>query len=272
MLPEHIRRLMPNEIDLHIAERFDDPLQNILLDDAFAKEVSTGVRRPTVRVWRHAPVRGLVVSKSDVAGERGKQAMAHMNARGWPVFVRSTGGTAVPHGEGVLNLSLLLPRQMEKASTDAYYQLLCQPIVDWMEHLRLAASTGDMPGSYCDGNYNVLVGRQKLVGTAQAWRGGLAGTASRHPGYVLAHACIVVDFDMARAVDAINQFYEEVGDAYRVDVSTTTTLAQVAATSGAHWTALDAELSLSRFLQTYYEAQGVSVHLVSTTGPQSAER
>ncbi|MGG5828525.1 lipoyl protein ligase domain-containing protein, partial [Aeromonas salmonicida] len=37
------------------------------------------------------------------------QAACEQLAReGWPVHVRDSGGTAVPHGAGILNLSLLL--------------------------------------------------------------------------------------------------------------------------------------------------------------------
>lgn len=215
---------MPTVVAVDGREDRDNPEQNILLDDVFARAVARGERLPTIRVWRHAPQRGLVVSKRDVSGSNADAAVAEMTKSGWPIIVRPTGGTAVPHEDGVLNLSLLLPRVHQTATTDAYYRLLCGLLIEWLTFLGLRGTTGELPGSYCDGNYNVLVGGQKLVGTAQAWRGGLAGTKSKHPGFVLAHACIVIDVNLHDVTKAINQFYRLAGNAYRVDESTSTTL------------------------------------------------
>ncbi|WAH38099.1 lipoate--protein ligase family protein [Alicyclobacillus dauci] len=255
--------LMPKVIELNNGEQWNDAERNILLDDEWAREVGRESRLPTVRLWRHAPVQGLVVSKRDVAGDQGQLAMESMAKTGWPIIVRPTGGTAVPHGSGVLNLSMLFPRRAEKATTDAFYRLLCQPMIDWLKSMGMNATTGALPGSYCDGNYNVLVDGKKLVGTAQAWRGGLAGTASRHPGYVLAHACIMVDVDLAQATDAINRFYSEVGDPYRVDASTSTTLRHLVRTHGIanEYTAAMAQTDFTQFLKTYYEGQGITVQM-----------
>lgn len=269
MLGDTELALMPPKLEISTEELWAEPERNILLDDDWAREVAAGRRLPTVRVWRHAPVQGLVVSKRDVAGERGIAAMTEMAHRGWTIFQRPTGGTAVPHESGVLNLSLLLPRTSQKVSTDGYYRLLCQPIIDWLADMGLAAATGDLPGSYCDGNYNVLVDGQKLVGTAQAWRGGLAGAASRHPGYVLAHACIVINVPLAAATEAINQLYAAVDNPYRVDAATSTSLAQCLMRHGLP--TLDsaaAQTAFSRFLQTYYEAQGLHVQMAESS-PQS---
>ncbi len=112
-------------------------------------------------------------------------------------------------------------------TTDDYYRLLCIPLIGWLRSLGIEASTGALPGSYCDGNYNVLCGGKKLVGTAQAWRGGLAGMASRHPGYVLAHASIVIAYDLKLATERINRFYTLAGNPYRVEEETSTSLVQL---------------------------------------------
>ncbi|GLG01435.1 protein ligase [Alicyclobacillus hesperidum subsp. aegles] len=250
------RVLLPTELDIVTDEFAEHPLNNILYDDEIAKQVAQGARRPTVRVWRHAPVQGLVVSRRDVAGANGEFAMAAMADEGWPIFVRSTGGTAVPHGSGMLNMSIIFPRQHEKATTDAYYRLLCQPLIDWFVHLGLSASTGEVPGSYCDGGYNVQVDGKKIVGTAQAWRGGLAGTTSRHPGYVLAHACIAIDLDIGAAISAINRFYGYAGAAIDVQPETASTLEERLQRP---FDSAKAKRSLVDFLGSYLTTQGVNV-------------
>ncbi|GMA56487.1 hypothetical protein GCM10025858_09900 [Alicyclobacillus sacchari] len=186
----------------------------------------------------------------------GERAMATMADEGWPIFVRSTGGTAVPHGIGMLNFSVMFPRQHEKATTDAYYRLLCQPLIDWFVHLGLAATTGEVPGSYCDGGYNVQIDGKKIVGTAQAWRGGLAGTTSRHPGYVLAHACIAIDLDITEAISAINRFYGYTGAAVDVQPEAASTLQE---RMRRPFDSAQAKRSLIEFLEPYFTAQGIIV-------------
>lgn len=207
-----------------VEEDLTNAQHNLQLDEEIAAAVARGERAPTARVWRHAPEPGLVVAKRDLASNSAKSAADQMASEGCEIFVRQTGGTAVPHGIGVLNLSLIAPRSDAAATTDAYYRLLCDPIIAWFAQLGIEAVTGPVRGSYCDGNYNVIHQGQKLVGTAQTWRGGLAGFASRHPGYILAHACITVDVDLDWATAAINRFYALAGNPYRVDRDTAATV------------------------------------------------
>jgi octanoyl-[GcvH]:protein N-octanoyltransferase len=201
-----------------------DPQHNMDLDTELGQAVARGERPPLIRLWRAGVRPGIGVSRKDVASPAGAQAMAELRAAGWDVVVRETGGTAVPQGEGVFHVSYLFPRPAHPATTDDYYRLLCYPLVDWLGTLGCQATIGSLPGSYCDGNYNVLVSGRKLVGTAQAWRGGLAGMKSSRPGYILAHACVVVDFDMQRAEELINHFYALAGNPYRVAAGTSITL------------------------------------------------
>ncbi|WP_062305790.1 lipoate--protein ligase family protein [Alicyclobacillus sendaiensis] len=248
--------LWPPEVEVSVEEVPVSPLDNILLDDHLGQQVAHRERLPVVRVWRHLPVTGLVVSRRDVAGSTGQAAMARMAAEGWPLFVRSTGGTAVPHGEGMLNLSLIFPRQAEGATTDRYYRILCQPLVEWLQALGLEAEMTDVPGAYCDGNYNVAVGGRKVVGTAQAWRGGLAGMASRHPGYVLAHGCISVSPDLDAAIAAMQRFYHYAGrDDVRIEREKATTLAEA---SREPWTSAEAKVSLLEFFLRRLPEVGVT--------------
>jgi octanoyl-[GcvH]:protein N-octanoyltransferase len=219
---------LPRTVEIGWIEALDDPQRNVDLDTFLGKEIGAGRRTPLIRLWRAAHAPGIGVSRKDVATPAGQMAKATLTAQGLSVVVRETGGTAVPQGDGVLHVSYIVPRPQGRATTDAFYRLLCQPLLSWLRSLGLEATTGSLPGSYCDGTYNVLVGGRKLVGTAQAWRGGLAGLSSRHPGYVLAHACIPVDVDMARANAWINRFYALAGQSYRVDPALAVTLSAVA--------------------------------------------
>jgi octanoyl-[GcvH]:protein N-octanoyltransferase len=250
------RGLLPEELEFTFLEALDNGQYNTDLDIQLGQAVAHGEAKPLVRLWRSAHAPGIGVSKKDVASPAGRAAAEALRAEGWDVVVRQTGGTAVPQGDGVLHLSFILPRQSAGATTDAYYRLLCKPLLAWLGEYGLAASTGELPGSYCDGTYNVLVGGRKLVGTAQAWRGGLAGLASRHPGYVLAHACITVDLDIGAAIDQINHFYALAGQDYRVQPDTSVTLRQLLPErlSGADAAdnAKSVALELASFIRQYY--------------------
>lgn len=255
--------LVPKELEISSIEDLQQPQRNIDLDAQLGQEVATGARPPLVRVWRSAHVPGIGVSRKDVSSATGSQAMQTLMNEGCNVIVRQTGGTAVPQGDGVLHVSLLLPRLARKTTTDAYYRLLCDPLLDWFADYGLAAYTGALPGSYCDGTYNVLVSGQKLIGTAQAWRGGLAGFASAHPGYVLAHACITVDVDFAQATHWMNRFYELADDPYRVaeavSVSLRSLTEPVWAGLSREAAAAQAARQLEEFLAEYYKKHGIDV-------------
>lgn len=209
--------LLPRELEIAWLDEPGHQQANMDREDEYAREVASGRRPALLRLWSGGSVRAIGVSRKDVQKEAAKRAVERLSAAGCNVFVRRTGGTAVPQGPGVLLVSLMLPRRPVVATTDDYYRMLCDLLVHWLGEYGLRATTGSLPGSYCDGNYNVLVDGQKLVGTAQAWRGGLAGTASSRPGYVLAHACVPIAVDMAEASQCINQFYAWSEEDYRVN-------------------------------------------------------
>lgn len=241
----------------------DQSQYNANLDDILGQEVATGARPPLIRLWRSGFAEGLSVSRKDVAGELGQRAATMLRERGLDVVVRQTGGTAVPQGEGVFHVSWLLPRSRASVTTDAYFRLLCQPVLDWLAAYGIAASTGSLAGSYCDGSYNILAAGRKLAGTAQAWKGGLAGLTSRYPGYVVAHACIATAIDIDRATGWINAFYAAADNPYQVQPDTTTSLSQLLPCQfggnrhrDANWRA---QTSLREFLTGWLSENGVSV-------------
>jgi octanoyl-[GcvH]:protein N-octanoyltransferase len=222
--PESYIELVPRNTVVLFMEDLEDGQHNINLDGELGHQVARQQHPPVIRIWRSANKQGIAVSRKDVAAPAAKEAKRLIMEDGLDMVVRQTGGTAVPQGPGVLHISFLLPRTRDNRTTDDYYRLLCGPLIEYFATLGLEAETGALAGSYCDGTYNVLIGQKKLVGTAQAWRGGLAGMASRHPGYILAHANLVVEYDLALATERINRFYALAGDSYRVREDASTSL------------------------------------------------
>lgn len=251
--------LWPRDVEVRWIDDMNDSAHNLALEQTLGEAVAHGEIRPLVRIWRSALAQGIGVSRRDVSGDAGLAAMNEMKQSGWDVVVRNTGGTAVPQGPGVVHLSYLFPRDARKVTTDAYYRILCQPLIAWLETLGLQAVTGALPGSYCDGTYNILVDNKKLVGTAQAWRGGLAGVKSNRPGYILAHACMVVDVDMVAAAERINRFYARAGNDYRVHPETSTALRDLVPDRFQGMTPFEAATSVANDWVTWYSAQVADV-------------
>jgi len=128
---------------------------------------------------------------------------------GWPVYARQTGGGTVPQGPGVLNLAISFRgRPSQDLSLRAAYQTICAPIIAALAPIGINADYAPVPGSFCNGDFNLAVAGQKLVGTAQRWR-----RISSTPGEiaVLAHALILYDLPLAPAVSAINAFHKPLG-------------------------------------------------------------
>jgi lipoate-protein ligase A len=107
----------------------------------------------------------------------------------------------VPQGPGVINLAIIHPK-VRGWSLEAGYLLLCDLLRRLLAEYGLQAENGEVPGSFCDGRYNLQVGGRKLVGTAQRWAGG-----SRESAAVLSHACLLVDLDLVEATEKINALY-----------------------------------------------------------------
>ncbi len=192
---------------------------------ALAEAVARGASPPTFRLWEGA--QALVVTRRQTRLPRFREAAAALAADGWPVIVRASGGEAVPHGAGILHLTLVLPRCDDAAavSVETLYRALCAPLLAALSDLGIEAGFGEIPGAFCDGRFDLVAEGRKLAGTAQRWAGGPAGAGARR-GYALAHALLLVEPDLAAATAALNRFYALAGAARRVDAAACTTVRQ----------------------------------------------
>ncbi|MGL5214373.1 MAG: lipoyl protein ligase domain-containing protein [Aeromonas hydrophila] len=178
-------------------------------------------RQPRAHLWQ-AP-QCLIVTRKDTRLPRYQAACEQLAAEGWPVHVRDSGGTAVPHGAGILNLSLMLPR----TSTDLahYYRLLGAPLLALLGEYGLEGSYDFVPGSFCDGQYNLVIGGRKVTGTAQRW----LAPGQDHHGAVLAQAMLLVAGNVDEGTRMASRFYELAGGELRFLPATSTTIAQAIA-------------------------------------------
>lgn len=192
-----------------------DPAAAVARDFEWARAVGEGRRAPTYRIWENR--RSLVITAREARLPEVDTAATAARAEGWPVVARDSGGTAVPHGPGILQASLLLGQEgLEAHALEAVYEALCEPIRRALGDLGVHTDYGEVPGSFCDGRFNLVAQGRKIAGTSQRWRGGLAPT-HRPGGHVVAHMILFVEADMVEATGAVNRFYERAGGTERFD-------------------------------------------------------
>jgi lipoate-protein ligase A len=196
------------------------PLADGIAAEAEWMACAAATGRATAHLWHGEP--GLVVPRSCTT------------LPGWPaaaqahrVLVRASGGSVVPQGPGLLNLSLVWRPDANAdaggapSGTEAIYRALCDELAGALAQLGIAAAPQAVEGSFCDGRFNLAVAGRKLVGTAQSWRR-VAGTP-----VVLAHAVIVVDADLQSLTESANAFERDLGSGrqYRAEALTSVALA-----------------------------------------------
>lgn len=186
--------------------------------------VERGAVPAAARVWEGP--RAVVVSRSDARLPGFEEARRRLAALGWPVAVRESGGTAVPHGPGIVHLSLAFrPPEGAPTTLEAAYALLLDPLLRLVSSFGLHAGVGEVPRSFCDGRFNLVFGGRKIAGTAQRWRA-RPGSAVPGRGAILAHALLLVDADRRAATRAVNRFYRLAGAERSFDADALVTLAE----------------------------------------------
>jgi octanoyl-[GcvH]:protein N-octanoyltransferase len=197
----------------------------IARDDAIGTEVAASLRGTTARLWGSS--RALIVTQLERRFTAFQAAVERMEAQGWPVHIRPTGGGAFAIDSGTLNLSLITPRKSHfpEPCIEAAYGEICEIIAVALAHLGLRVSIGPAPRAFCDGRFNILFDGKKLAGTAQRWRG------SHDGGYILVHAGIYVTTEPTIANDAVSEFYEAAQQAKSFDLDALTNVAEALGTT-----------------------------------------
>ncbi len=200
----------------------DDPRQALTRDTELLREVSSGKRGATARLWEVPQC--LVVTRKETRFPYYQQAVEILSDSGWPIIVRDSGGTSVPLHPGILNFSLIFPQTSSCSfNLDDAYMALCTPIRHALSRLDLNAEYGETPGSYCDGRYNLNVGGLKITGTAQRVMLSTSNKKGIKQG-VLAQAMLMVEADAKSGTDWVNRFYQEAGSERRFDPAVATSI------------------------------------------------
>ncbi len=156
-------------------------------------------------VWE--PFASLVVPSTYQRYERFPMLCERYERRGWPVYVRRTGGGLVPQDRGVVNLSLAWRTQTGMAAgTTQVYRALCHLLQDAVAPFGIELDAQAVSGSFCDGRFNLAKDGRKVAGTAQYWQ-----RLGKTEHVVLAHACLMVRADLALLNQRANEFEGQLG-------------------------------------------------------------
>ena len=155
------------------------------LADAYAWEdrrlaaMRAGLARPLHYGW--VPQTSLSISRSE-------SRRLHLDTLAFdaePVAIRPTGGTVVPQGPGTLNITLFT-HHARHPGIRPFYEALCAALQQGFATLGMDTTVGPVAGSFCDGDYNLVLDGLKLVGTAQRWTTGPGGSS------IGQHHCVVM--------------------------------------------------------------------------------
>lgn len=180
----------------HRPEKIEDDARKLasLLED--------GAECSHLRLWDND--RRLVISRRLARLPSASAASAAMVRAGWPVSVRASGGTAVAHSAGVLNISLYIVSRVQ-ISLSSGYERLCAIIVEAARLNGIDLSVGFHAASYCAGTHDIGWQGRKLAGTA-----GLARQKVNLYGGLF-HASLSVCDDWRTGLDAVCKFERSLG-------------------------------------------------------------
>ena len=183
-------------------------------DDVITAFKTQTLQDPVWACWQSA--NGLCVTRKEHRLAGFKQAQQNFNSNGFEISTRRSGGTIVPQGGGILNITSIAlqhgPRNIAQS-----YQIFCKQLQIWLGDLGFETDIGPVKGCYCDGDYNLILNGKKLAGTSQRWIKGPAHDPVRDPltgsdenlsqsFIVLNHAVMLVTETGHAATRRVNDF------------------------------------------------------------------
>lgn len=186
-----------------------DALLPFAFEELLCREVGNG-EQASIHFWRHrqACILGVRDRQLPYAGA-GVEAL---QARGYQVAVRHSGGAAVPLDSGVLNFSIVLPMGVGQLSFQEDFERMAQVITQAAATFSglPAVVVGEVTGSYCPGGYDLSVGGRKFAGIAQR----------RQTKAHIVHAFILVSGDALARAQVARDYYDIAGKDSLMDYPT----------------------------------------------------
>ncbi|WP_239616293.1 lipoate--protein ligase family protein [Cohnella mopanensis] len=192
-------RLDPRILDRTRETTHRDISYPFALDELLGRQ--TGAGGPSVcHLWRHP--RAFVIGSKDSRLPGAAEAIRWLEAQGYSVLVRHSGGAAVPLDPGVVNLSLILPiRAMADQGFHADFERMYALIRRTLSEYGCMVDKGEVAGSYCPGDYDLQIDGLKFCGIAQR----------RQVRAMIIQAFVIVKGSGSERAELVREFYNRAG-------------------------------------------------------------
>jgi octanoyl-[GcvH]:protein N-octanoyltransferase len=152
-------------IDQSLSALYTSALQSFGMDDTLCASVGAGMVPATARAWvhRNTIVLGIQDSKLPFLEE----GIQYLEAKGYDVIVRNSGGLAVVLDEGVLNLSLIFPEKDKGIDINRGYDAMWALVKSMFAEYNQKIEAREIVGSYCPGSYDLSINGKKFAGISQ---------------------------------------------------------------------------------------------------------
>ena len=173
-----------------------EPLYPFALDELLCKQVGTG--GPALcHLWRHP--QSFIMGLRDSRLPHADKGREWITSQGYQVAIRNSGGAAVPLDLGVVNISLIMPKQ---GSADTHfhrdfekmYSLIQQALL----HTGVHVDKGEIVGAYCPGDFDLSIHGRKFCGIAQR----------RQAHAYIVQAFVIVNGSGQERAQLVKGFYE----------------------------------------------------------------
>lgn len=178
----------------------DNGAEAVALDDAIGEYVGAGRAPATVRTWVNN--RAVVVPRWRLRGI-GRQVVVDRHGERWQFCGRGSGGGAVAHGPGVLNVSLILPvAHAPSWPIDRAFQFWVAIVSGALQATYgVDARATAVNEAFCVGRYDLAVSGRKLAGTAQF----------RRNSAVVVHGTVLASVDCVAYCDLVSAAEQLIG-------------------------------------------------------------
>ena len=137
------------------------PFESFAFDDFLQHQISED-NVPKVRFWVHSPY--IILGLQDARLPELSYGLDYISDAGYDYIVRNSGGLGVVLDEGVLNISLVLPKA-DFPYIEKGYDIMTELVTKMFPEGKVEAY--EISASYCPGSYDLSIGGKKFAGISQ---------------------------------------------------------------------------------------------------------
>ena len=137
------------------------PFESFAFDDFLHHQISED-NVPKVRFWVHSPY--IILGLQDARLPKLTFGLDYISDAGFDFIVRNSGGLGVVLDEGVLNISLVLPKA-DFPYIEKGYDIMTELVTKMFPEGKVEAY--EISASYCPGTYDLSIGGKKFAGISQ---------------------------------------------------------------------------------------------------------